>query len=253
MSDRLKVELDKQGVLTIQLNQPRKRHAIDTEMVDALLDELENADLDAGVNVVAVRGAGKDFCAGADLAELLASVDRTPEENAAQAARLGDVFIHMRDLPKPVVAIVHGNVLAGGCGLATACDMVLAHENAVFGYPEVQRGFVPAMVMAMLTRAVGEKVAFDLVATGRTLSASEAYSIGLISRVFSDAEFETETATVLEELASTSSTTLALIKRQLYELEGRSFADAIKLGSEVNALARGTSSFKEAVARFLKK
>ncbi len=253
MSDRLKVELDEHGVLTLQLNRPDKRNAIDTAMVDALLNELENADLDAGVDVVVVRGAGKDFCAGADLAELLASADNTPEQTAAHAARLGDVFIHMRDLPKPVVAIVHGNVLAGGCGLATACDMVLAHEYAVFGYPEVQRGFVPAMVMAMLTRAVGEKVAFDLVATGRTLSASEALSIGLISRVFSDAGFETETATVLEELASTSSTTLALIKRQLYELEGRSFADAIKLGSEVNALARGTSSFKEAVARFLKK
>ena len=253
MSDRLKVELGKHGVLTIQLNRPGKRNAIDTEMVNALLNELENADLDQGVNVVAVRGAGKDFCAGADLAELLASVDNTPEENAAHAARLGDVFVHMRDLPKPVVAIVHGNVLAGGCGLATACDMVLAHEDAVFGYPEVLRGFVPAMVMAMLTRAVGEKVAFDLVATGRTLSASEARSVGLISRVFSDAEFETETTTVLEELAATSSTTLALIKKQLYELEGRSFADAIKLGSEVNALARGTSSFKEAVARFLEK
>ncbi len=253
MSDRLKVELDEHGVFTLQLNRPDKRNAIDTEMVDALLNELENADLDAGVNVVAVRGAGKDFCAGADLAELLASVDKTPEENAAHAARLGDVFVHMRDIPKPVVAIVHGNVLAGGCGLATACDMVLAHEDAVFGYPEVQRGFVPAMVMAMLTRAVGEKVAFDLVATGRTLAASEARSVGLISRVFSDAEFETETATVLEALASTSSTTLALIKKQLYDLEGRSVADAIKLGSEVNALARGTSSFKEAVARFLKK
>ncbi len=253
MSDRLKVELGEHGILTIQLNRPDKRNAIDTEMVDALLNELENADLDAGVNVVAVRGAGKDFCAGADLAELLASVDKTLEENAAHAARLGDVFVHMRDIPKPVVAIVHGNVLAGGCGLATACDMVLAHEDAVFGYPEVQRGFVPAMVMAMLTRAVGEKVAFDLVATGRTLSASEARSVGLISRVFSDAEFETETATVLEELAFTSSTTLALIKKQLYELEGRSFSDAIKLGSEVNALARATSSFKEAVARFLKK
>ncbi len=253
MSDRPKVELGEHGVLTMQLNRPGKRNAIDTEMVNSLLNELENADLDQGVNVVAVRGAGKDFCAGADLAELLASVDNTPEENAAHAARLGDVFVHMRDLPKPVVAIVHGNVLAGGCGLATACDMVLAHEDAVFGYPEVQRGFVPAMVMAMLTRAVGEKVAFDLVATGRTLSASEARSVGLISRVFSDAEFETETTTVLEELAATSSTTLALIKKQLYELEGRSFADAIKLGSEVNALARGTSSFKEAVARFLKK
>ncbi len=252
MSDRLTTELGEHGILTIQLNRPDKRNAIDTEMVDALLYELENANLDASVNVVEIRGAGKDFCAGADLAELLASVDKTPEENAAHAARLGDVFVHMRDLPKPVVAVVHGNVLAGGCGLATACDMVLAHEDAVFGYPEVQRGFVPAMVMAMLTRAVGEKVAFDLAATGRTLAASEALAIGLISRVFSDAEF-TETATVLQGLASTSSTTLALIKKQLYELEGRSFAEAIQLGSEVNALARGTSSFQNAVAQFLKK
>ena len=253
MSDRLVRHLGENGVLTLRLNRPDKRNAIDTPMIDALLRELENADLDSTVNVVVVRGAGKDFCAGADLVELLASADRTPEENAADAARLGDVFIHMRDLPKPVVAVVQGRALAGGCGLATACDMVLAREDAVFGYPEVQRGFVPAMVMAMLTRAVGEKVAFDLVATGRMLPASEALAIGLISRVMPSANFDADVASIVEQLACAGSTTLALIKKQLYELDGRSFLEAVKLGSEVNAIARSTPSFQEAVARFLSK
>ena len=93
MSDRLVRHLGENGVLTLRLNRPHKRNAIDTPMIDALLTELETADLDSTVNVVVVRGAGKDFCSGADLVELLASADRTPEENAADAARLGDVFI----------------------------------------------------------------------------------------------------------------------------------------------------------------
>jgi methylglutaconyl-CoA hydratase len=253
VSDRLTVDVSPEGVCTLGLNRPDKRNAIDSLMVDALLTELENADLDAAVKVVVVRGAGKDFCAGADLAELLTSADRSPAENAADAARLGDVCIHMRDLPKPVVAVVQGRALAGGCGLANACDIVLAHEEAVFGYPEVKRGFVPAMVMAMLRRSMGEKVAFDLVATGRMLSAADALAIGLVSRVIPAATFEEDVAGVVGQLASAGSTALALIKKQLYELEGRSFPEGIKLGSEVNAIARSTPSFKEAVAQFLKK
>ncbi len=253
MSERLKVDLAGSGILTITLNRPEKRNAIDSLMVEAMLTELERAELDQAVAVVAIRGAGKDFCAGADLAELLASADKTTAENTTDAARLGSVFIRMRDLPKPVVAVVHGRALAGGCGLAGACDMVLASEDAVFGYPEVQRGFVPAMVMAMLTRSVGDKVAFDLVATGRLFSASEAGEIGLVSRVVAKAAFEEEVAEVLGQLASSSPTALALIKRQLHEIEGRSFEDAIKLGAEVNAVARSTQDFKDAVAKFLKK
>ena len=253
MSERLKVDLSGSGVLTLTLNRPEKRNAIDSLMVEALLAELERAELDQAVAVVAIRGAGKDFCAGADLAELLASADKTTEENTTDAARLGSVFIRMRDLPKPVIAVVHGRALAGGCGLAGACDMVLASEEAVFGYPEIQRGFVPAMVMAMLTRSVGDKVAFDLVATGRLLTASAAAEIGLASRVVAAAAFEEEVGGILDQLASSSPTALALIKRQLHELEGRSFEDAIKLGAEVNAVARATPDFKDAVAKFLKK
>jgi methylglutaconyl-CoA hydratase len=222
-------------------------------MIEALHAGLERADLDADVRVVVVRGAGQDFCAGADLAELLTSADRSADENRAQAQQLGNVFLRMRELPKPVVAVVHGRALAGGCGVATACDLVLAHEEAQFGYPEVRRGFVPAMVMAMLRRTTGEKAAFDLVATGRILVAVEAQRLGLVSRVLGAATFEAEVTEVAEALVAQSPTALALIKRQLYELDGRSFVDGIRLGADVNAVARATPDFRTAVAAFLKK
>ncbi len=241
------------GVLTLTLNRPEKRNAIDAPMVDAVLEHLERADLDAEVRVVAIRGAGRDFCAGADLAELLASTDKSAAENEASAARLGEVFTGIRRLPKPVVAVVHGRALAGGCGLATACDLVVAHAGATFGYPEVKRGFVPALVMAALRRAVGEKVAFDLVSTGRMLSAQQAQQLGLVSRVFAAPSFEQDSTALLKELARSSGSALALIKQQLYEIDGRSFEDAIALGAKVNAVARVTPDFKAAVAAFLKK
>ncbi len=241
------------GVLTLTLNRPDKRNAIDRLMVEALHAGLERAELDAQVRVVVVRGAGKDFCAGADLKELLESVDLTPEENAAAAGRLGEIFVRIRELPKPVVAVVEGRALAGGCGLATACDIVLAHPDASFGYPEVKRGFVPAMVIAMLQRAVGEKAALELVITGRVVSAVEAERLRLISRVLDGDAFEEAVGTVLGDLVASSPSALALIKRQFYEIEGRSFKDAIVLGANLNAVARVTPDFKEAVAKFLGK
>jgi methylglutaconyl-CoA hydratase len=250
--DRLGVALG-DGVLTLTLNRPDKRNAIDTPMVAALHAGLDRAELDAAVRIVALRGAGTDFCAGADLAELLDSAGRPADENRAHAQRLGDVFVRMRALPKPVVAVIHGRALAGGCGLATACDLVVARADAQLGYPEVRRGFVPAMVMAMLRRAVGEKVAFDLVATGRILSAEEARAIGLVSRVLAAETFESDVTHLLATLAGHSATALALIKQQLYALDGRSFADGIRLGADVNAVARATPDFRAAVRTFLDK
>jgi methylglutaconyl-CoA hydratase len=251
-ADRVLATLER-GVLTLTLNRPDKRNAIDSAMVEALLAELERADLGPDVRVVAVRGAGQDFCAGVDLAELLASADQSPQQNARSAARLGEVFVRMRKLPKPVVAIVHGRVLAGGCGLASACDLVVAHADAQFGYPEVRRGFVPAMVMAMLRRIVGEKVAFDLVATGRLLTAAQAGAIGLVSRVLPAAEFEAQSGAIVSQLAGASASALALIKRQLYELDGRSFEQGIQLGAAVNATARTTPDFRRAIEAFFKR
>lgn len=241
------------GVLTLTLNRPDKRNAMNAAIVGALLAGLERADLAADVRVVAIRGAGKDFCAGADLAELLGSADRSADENAADAARLGEVFRRMRRLPKPVVGVVHGRALAGGCGLATACDLIVAAADATFGYPEIRRGFVPAMVMTMLRRAVSERVAFDLVATGRTVSAEEARRLGLVARVYPTDEFAATVHEFLRDLAQASATALALIKQQLYELDRRSFDDGIRLGADVNAVARTTPDFRRAVAAFLEK
>jgi len=250
--DRVQADLQ-EGVLTLVLNRPDKRNALDSAMVRRLHEELERAAVEAPVRVVALRGAGKDFCAGADLAELLESVGQSAADNAANAQRLGDVFIKMRQLPKAVVAVVTGRAFAGGCGLASACDLVLAHESAAFGYPEVKRGFVPAMVLAMLRRTVGEKAAFDLVGTGHILSAAEALRVGLVSRVLSARDYDEQVPRILRELATSSASAVALIKRQLYEIEGRSFEDAIALGARVNAVARSTPDFKQAVESFFRK
>ncbi len=252
MSDRVLVQVAG-GVLTATLNRADKRNAIDTAMIDALLKALEQADLDATVRVVAVRGAGRDFCAGMDLQELLASADHTLEENRQAAWHFAQVFVRMRRLPKPLVAMVQGRALAGGCGLATACDVILAAESAQFGYPEVQRGFVPAIVMTMLRRAVGEKIAFDLATTGRLLGGTEAAALGLVSRVYEDADFEEQAGDVLRVLAEASPSALAFTKQQFYRLDGLSFDDGLRLGADVNAVSRSTPDFRAALSAFLKK
>jgi methylglutaconyl-CoA hydratase len=252
VSDRVLAALEG-GVLTATLNRPEKKNAIDTPMIDALLSLLERADLDATVRVVAVRGAGGDFCAGMDLNELLASADQSVEENRRAALHFAEIFVRMRRIPKPIVAVVHGRALAGGCGLATACDLVLATESAKFGYPEVQRGFVPAIVMTLLKRTVGEKVAFDLAATGRIVDAPEAGGLGLVSRVFEDSDFEDQVNEVLRALAATSPSALAFTKQQFYQVDGLRFDDGIRLGADVNAVSRTTPDFRAALQAFLKK
>jgi methylglutaconyl-CoA hydratase len=137
--------------------------------------------------------------------------------------------------------------------LATGADLVLAAESAQFGYPEVQRGFVPAIVLNMLRRTLGEKLAFDLASTGRLLTASEAAAAGLISRVYEDADFEEQAADVLRTLTAIGPSSLALTKQQFYRLEGTSFDEGIRLGADVNAVSRTTSEFRAALGAFLKK
>jgi methylglutaconyl-CoA hydratase len=241
------------GVATLTLNRPEKRNAMDRRMIAELGAALETADLAADVVVVALRGAGKDFCAGLDLDELLASADLPPEENERRAMELGEVLIALRKMPKVTVALVHGRALAGGCGLATACDLVLARSGSEFGYPEIRRGFVPAMVMTTLRRAVGEKVAFDLAATGRIVNADEAKRLGLVSRVLPAAGFERGAKKLLQEIAGFSASALSLVKQQFYRLDGLDALEGILLGARVNALARRTPEFKQAITAFLKK
>ncbi|HEX6615250.1 MAG TPA: enoyl-CoA hydratase-related protein [Gemmatimonadales bacterium] len=248
----LRVSLE-DGVLLLTLDRPAKRNALNTGLIEALHAALERADLDPDVRVVVLRGAGRDFCAGADLDELLASADHSPAENEASALRLGSLFTRMRTLPKPVVAAVQGRALAGGAGLVTACDLAVAGAGAQLGYPEIQRGFVPAMVLTLLRRATGEKSALDLVLTGRMLSAAEAREAGLVARVVPDGELERAVAELTAVLAGASPSALALTKQLSYRLDGLSFEEGIALGARVNALARQTPDFREAIGRFLRK
>ena len=239
------------GVLTLRLDRPEKRNALSAALIEALHGALEAADLDPEVRVIVLTGAGPDFCAGADLEELLASADASPEANEAAALRLGALFGRMRGIPKPVMAVVRGRALAGGAGLMTACDVVLAGEGAQVGYPEVLRGFVPAMVMTLLRRAAGEKAALDLVLTGRLLRAEEARAAGLVSRVVPDGALEQEAGELARILATAPASALALTKQLFYQLDGQPFEQGIALGARVNALARQTPDFRQAIGRFL--
>lgn len=239
------------GVATLVLNRPEKRNALAAAMVEELMRLLAEAGADPSVRVIALRGRGRDFCAGADLGEIATSQTQGPEAGLADAQRLGEVFVKIRRLPQPVVAVVKGRALGGGCGLATACDLVVAHEDASLGYPEVHLGFVPALVMSILKRKVGDSAAFELLLRGRGITAGESASIGLVNQVIPGDVFEDRVEEYLAALATRPATAVALTKRLFYGIEGVPIEDAIARGAEVNALARSTEDCKRGVASFL--
>lgn len=240
------------GVATLTLNRAHKRNALSSGLVAALSRALVRAAGDGGARVVALQGAGPDFCAGADLSEIAASQREGGAESAlADARRLGEVFITIHRMDKPVVALVRGRALGGGCGLAAACDIVLAREDAIFGYPEVRLGFVPALVMAPLRRKVSEAAAFELVVRGRRIDAAEATALGLATRVLPAEDFDSAARAYLRELAGRPPTAVALTKRLFHGLHGVAFEDAVARGAEVNAMARMTEECREGVKRFL--
>lgn len=239
------------GVAWLTLDRPEKRNALNDELVEALTDALQRADADDAVRVVAMRGAGKDFCSGADLSALRRIADASAMENLADVDALAGLFLLLRRMRKPVVALVHGRALAGGCGLATACDLVLASASARFGYPEVRIGFVPAMVMAILRRNVSEKRAFEMIVGGEPLDAAEAERIGLVNRVFPDDAFEDEAERYVAELAGRSASAVQLCKRLLYHQDAMEFGAALRAGADVNVIARMTDDMQAGVARFL--
>lgn len=239
------------GVATLTLSRPEKRNALNGELVAALTEALAALAADPAARVVALRGAGPDFCAGADLAELERVAEEGPDESLADARRMGALFAALRAHPTPVVAVVQGRALAGGCGLATACDLVLAREDAEFGYPEVQLGFVPALVMTILRRKVTEGAAFELVALGGRVGAERAAQLGLANRVLPTVGFDEEVAEVLRDLASLPPSALRVSKALLYELDGLGLVEGLERGAQVNAAARGTPECREGVRRFL--
>jgi methylglutaconyl-CoA hydratase len=241
------------GVARITLNRPEKRNALNDAVIDGIKTSLRHASDDATVRAVVISGAGKDFCSGADLSAIQKIAGASVAENSEDARALLELFVLIRRVPVPVIAAVTGRALAGGCGLATACDLVLASASARFGYPEVRIGFVPAMVMAILRRNVSEKLAFELITRGEEISAEQAKRIGLINQVFSDESFAADVETYVKRFEELSKQAIALTKGLLYQIDGLAFQEALETGADVNVIARMTEDCQKGIAGFLKK
>jgi methylglutaconyl-CoA hydratase len=241
------------AVALVTLNRPEKRNALNDEVVGGLKEALRDADSREEVRAVLVTGAGADFCSGADLSALRKISEGSVVENLEDAQSLMELYALMRRVRVPVVAAVRGRALAGGCGLATACDIVLASASARFGYPEVKIGFVPAMVMAILRRNVSEKRAFELLTRGAEISAAEAERAGLVNHVYDDDDFETKVERYVAEFERVSRSAVLLTKRLLYHMDGMSFDASLQAGADVNTIARMTDDCRAGVARFLAK
>jgi len=241
------------SALSITLNRPEKRNALNDALINSLKDALREADKDTNLRAIVIKGAGKDFCSGADLSALRKISESSVLENLADAENLMELYALIRKTKVPVIATVHGRALAGGCGLATACDIVLAAKSASFGYPEVKIGFVPAMVMAILRRNVSEKRAFELTTQGFEFSAEEAERFGLINRVFADESFAEDVKNYLSVYTKVSRSAVILSKRLLYQMDGMIFETALRSGVDINTIARLTDDYQTGIAKFLNK
>jgi methylglutaconyl-CoA hydratase len=241
------------NIATITLNRPEKRNALNDALINSLKNSLREADKDENLRAIVIRGAGKDFCSGADLSALQKIAESDVLENLADAENLMELFAMIRKIKVPVISAVQGRALAGGCGLATACDIVLACESARFGYPEVKIGFVPAMVMAILRRNLSEKKSFELITQGFEFSAAEAENFGLINRVFADETFDEEVKNYVSVYEKVSRSAVVLSKKLLYQMDGMNFDTALEVGAQVNTIARLTEDCQQGIMRFLKK
>ena len=242
-----------QGIARIALNRPERRNALDQELLTELREALRASATDESVGLVLVTGAGKDFCSGMDLRTFADDASGDLAKFQAEARNMAGLLLDMRRHPRPIVAAVQGRALGGGCGIATAADMVLAADSAQFGYPENNIGFVPAIVMAILRRLVSEKRAFELIASGQVISAQTALEYGMINHVFDPGAFEREVEEFVGNLKAKSTSALTLAKELFYRTDAMQFQAAVDAGAEINALARTTDDFKRGIAKFLKK
>ncbi|NQW30784.1 MAG: enoyl-CoA hydratase/isomerase family protein [Ignavibacteria bacterium] len=241
-------------VATITMMRADKRNALNEEMVSELSAAFANVESNSSVKVVVLRGDGKAFCAGADLEYLQTISQNSAEENLEDSTRLMLLMKGISECSKPVIAMVQGPAIAGGCGLATVCDIVVAsRQHAVFGYSEVKIGFIPAIVMVYLLRKIGDTQSRKLILTAKNIDATEAQRIGLITDVVEHDQLESYTNAMANDIAQNSSTSIALSKRMLNALHGMSVDSGLQYAAAMNALVRQTQDCKDGIQNFLSK
>lgn len=248
--DTLAIRVDSQPPLLIMtLNRPDKRNALNPQMVVELTETLLAAEVDKKCRAVLLRGEGAAFCAGMDL-DVLAHLALQPFDiNLEDSRRLGELFHRIWTHPKPIIAVVTGPAIAGGCGLATICDFTLATPESTFGFTEVKIGFVPAIVGVFLSRVTGEKRARDLLLSGRIVSAAEAQQLGLVTEIVAADKIEARARELAAQLVANSPLALATTKR----LRSAIPPDELERACAANAAARHTDDCREGLCAFLEK
>jgi methylglutaconyl-CoA hydratase len=251
MSAPLAIERDG-DLVRLTLDDPARANALSPALAEALTAEFRRDWRAEGVRAILLAGAGKHFCAGADLENLKRLADATPLDHRLDSRRLRDLFDAILRQPALTVAVVQGSCVAGGCGLATACDFVIAAEDARFLYSEVRIGFVAALVATFLPLRVKGRDLRELLLFPEFLEASRAREIGLVDRVVPGERLAEEAENLVGRiLANGSSESIARTKRLLLDLAGRRLDERFDLAAEVNAEARSTADCRHGVAHFL--
>src|SRR3979409_2079224 len=240
------------GVATITLNRPDKRNAISFELIDDLLRGLDEV-AKSPAQVLILTGAGKAFCSGMDLDNLKALIGRSPEQNLKDSETMVRMFRALYEFPKVTIAAVNGAAIAGGTGLALLCDFTLAVPEAKFGYTEVRIGFVPAIVSTFLLRQVGEKIARDLLLTGRIFDAPEAAKIGLVNEIVPSDKLLQRARELAAQLMEKRPLSLCNTKRLLNDHARAELDSQIEAAVGENAGIRESADFREGVESFLEK
>ena len=240
------------SVATITLSRPEKRNAISTQMIEELLAALTEIESTAARAVI-ITGSGTAFCSGMDLDGLKTLAKQSPTQNLEDSRRMAKMFRRIWSYPKPLIAAVNGAAIAGGCGIATLCDFTLAVPEAKFGFTEVRIGFIPAIVSVFLVRQIGDKLARDLLLTGRILTAQEAKQMGLVTLVVEPAQLMDAARMLAASLVESSPSSIERTKRLLTESAAAEIDAALARAIAENASIRGTADFREGLSAFLEK
>lgn len=243
---------DRIGYIT--LNRPEKRNALNAEMVTALKNAFTQAESDENCKVIVLQANGEAFCAGADLAYLQQLQNNTYDENLQDSQHLMGLFLQIYTHKKAVIGKIQGHALAGGCGLATLCDISFSVPEAKYGYTEVKIGFVPALVKVFLLRKIGEGKARELLLTGKIITAEEAKNFGLINFISTKETIDNEVLEFATKLCNEASgQSIALVKEMIAEVQHLSVEEGLEYAARMNANARATDDCKRGINSFLTK
>ena len=237
----------------LELNRPEVRNALNDRTIAELSAWAEAIAADRGVRAVVLSGAGKVFCAGADLTWFRAMAGYTPEENIRDATAGARMFDLLDSLPCAVIGRVHGAALGGGSGLASVCDIVVAADDAVFGFTEVKLGIIPAMIAPYALAKIGRSAARELFLTGMRFDAHRAREIGLVHAVVPASELDARVDRYVAELLSAGPEAIADAKRLLREIWHRPPRDVQTLMAESIASRRASAEAQEGMRAFLEK